>query len=326
MGTDRRKHVRSLKELEFTCYIDGQQFKARSLDISRGGALMETGELVPLGSVALIAMTKGTEPEDDYQQRRPSRRQEFPIVLLGLVVRHQTTPITGLGLQWLRCVSRVGLGPLFDFLGFVMDLFPSSLPLPPNSVIALDFIEYDFVLEEFRPGRKKAASPNRPAAQPLTPDPEPKPKPVSESGPEVVPDLDTPAIEATPHQSSDAGELIRLVEGSRELIYRPTNVEVISGKTRSRGVVHSLGQNHLLLATPGKKVAFGRQLSVKIPVPVKGKKIFLDLHCDVSAANPMEGRDAVAWDLAIRSIEGEPTPGLWKRWVQFLLERKSFLG
>ena len=241
------------------------------------------------------------------------------------MVRHQTTPVTGVGLQWLRCVSRVGLGPLFDFLGFVMDIFPSSLPLPPSSIITLDFIEYDFILEEFRPGRKKAASPNRPVTPTSTPDPVLKPKPVVESGPEVVPDLAKPALEATP-QSSDAGELTRLVEGSKELIYRPTNVEVVSGKVRSRGVVHSLGRKHLLLATPGKSVAFGRQLTVRFPVPVKGRKVFLDLHCDVGAANPMEGRNAVAWDLAIRSIEGEPAPGLWKRWVQFLLERKSFLG
>ena len=153
MVTDRRKHIRSLKELEFTCYVDGQRFEARSLDIARGGAFMETDELVPTGSVALIALKKGAKPEDE-QQRRPSRRQEYPIVLLALVVRHQTTPVTGVGLQWLRCVSRVGLDPLFDFLGFVMDLFPSSLPLPPSSVAAQDFIEYDFILDEFRPGRK----------------------------------------------------------------------------------------------------------------------------------------------------------------------------
>ena len=59
MSSNRRQHTRNLKALHFTCYIDGQRFDARSIDVSVGGAFMETGALVPMGSVALIALKKG---------------------------------------------------------------------------------------------------------------------------------------------------------------------------------------------------------------------------------------------------------------------------
>ena len=134
-------------------------------------------------------------------------------------------------------------------------------------------------------------------------------------------------LESTPNGSPSAkGELARLLEGSTELIYRPTTVEVLVGGTRIRGVVHSLGRQQLLMATPGKEVVAGTRLTVRFPVPLKGRKVMLDLLCDVGAASPMEGRDAVSYDLTIRGVEKEPAPGLWQRWVQYLLEKRAFIS
>lgn len=307
------------------------------------------------------------------------------MVLLGLVVRHQTTPATALGLQWLRCVSRVGLQPMYDFLGFVLDLFPSSLPLPSGSVAHLDHLEYDFVLEEFRPGgiadkgweppraalklQSKAhppragggaaPAPEPPAEPPPTPrvslksavldaatqlrggtapsQPGPAATSVAEDAPPCEDDEDedtlpgieepeVPALEPGPRRAGGRGDLTRLLEGSRELIYRPTTVETILGPLRSRGVVHSLGRKALLLAVPGTEVFQGRELVVRFPVPVRGRKAVVDLRCAVEKASRMEGRDAVAYDLRILFAESEPAPGLWERWVRHLFERRSFQG
>lgn len=304
----------------------------------------------------------------------------MPIVLLGLVVRQQTAPTTGVGLQWLRCVSRVGLQPMYDFLGFVLDLYPSALPLPSGPVTTIDFVEFDFVLQEFRPGRAEdrnlssggvrqettyrkrtplagtlhseavlaasrlqtrgdedATEPKPPPAPPLKPAPQqqqeweqqqataprakPAPAPASDAFTKALDELGDELPPAAP-----AGELTRLLEGSKELIYRPTKVEVVIGATRFRGVVHSLGRQHLLLATPGRTVAPATRMTVRFPVPLRGQKVTIDLLCAITAASPMEDRDAVSYDLLIRAVDKEPAPGLWERWVRYLLEKRAFIG
>ncbi len=396
MSSNRRQHTRNLKALDFSCYIDGQRFDARSLDVSVGGAFMETGALAPMGSVALIALKKGhPHPAGGGRLRRP--RKELPIVLIGLVVRHQTVPVTGVGLRWLRCVSRVGLQPMYEFLGFVVDLYPSALPLPSGTVSTIDFVEFDFVLQEFRPGRAEdrhldsyahsaetsyrrrtplagtlrteavlataklqsndaaaaskpeppagapaepqaatapSASPLRPGPQqlaqweqqqeaqhPAAPRPAPPPGPAADAFTAAMDELGDERPPAVP-----SGELTRHLEGSKELVYRPTKVEVVIGTTRARGVVHSLGRQNLLLATPGRSVASATRMLVRFPVPVRGQKITLDLHCAITAASPMKSRDAVSYDLLIHAVENEPAPGLWERWVRYLIDKRAFVG
>ncbi len=122
------------------------------------------------------------------------------------------------------------------------------------------------------------------------------------------------------------GELTRLLEGSKELVYRPTKVEVIIGTVRTRGVVHSIGRHNLLLATPGRSVAPATRMKVRFPVPLRGKQVQLELHCAITAASPMTDRDAVSYDLLIRAVDNEPVKGLWERWVRYLLEKRAFIG
>ncbi|MFH1529989.1 MAG: PilZ domain-containing protein [Pseudomonadota bacterium] len=322
MSSNRRQHTRSLKALDFSCYIDGQQFDARSLDVSAGGAFMETGALVPVGSVALIALTKGNKEAET--RRRAARRQEFPVLLLGLVVRHQTTPVSGVGLQWLRCVSRVGLQPMLDFLGFVLDLYPSTLPLPASEVTTLDFVEFDFVLQEFRPGRLEDRGWDPDGARPTTGGRTPLLRSLRTDA--VLAAAPTREEEAPPPPEPPEEERSFPFEASRELVYRPTTVEVVIGARRIRGVVHSLGRRHLLLATPGGDTVAATHLMVRFPVPLKGQKIIVQLHCDIRGANPMEGRDAVSYDLQIQTADEGSEPGIWERWVRFLLEKRVFIS
>jgi hypothetical protein len=103
-------------------------------------------------------------------------------------------------------------------------------------------------------------------------------------------------------------------------------VEVIIGSTRSRAVVHSIGRHNLLLATPGSDVLPATRMVVRFPVPVKGRKVLLELQCAITAANVMESREAVSYDLEISAVENEPAPGLWGRWVRYLLEKRAFIG
>jgi len=125
--------------LHFRCTIDHQEFDIRSLNISHGGALIETN--LRLGSVALVV------PDSELKEK-------LPVALVGLVVRHQESSPVGYGIQWQKCVTKDGIQRLYDFLALYLNLYPSALPLPSPTAYNSDEVEYSF-----RHNRFKATSP-----------------------------------------------------------------------------------------------------------------------------------------------------------------------
>ena len=136
MDRDRRQHQRHQKQIPFYCYIDGHRFDTDSMDVSAGGAFMASDDDVRLGAVVMIV------PKREMKKR-------LPVVLVGVVRRHQQQPVTGLGIQWRKCVTRNGIQQIFDFLALYLELFPAKLPLPKPEVGASRVVAYDFLRKEF---------------------------------------------------------------------------------------------------------------------------------------------------------------------------------
>ena len=304
MMQERRRADRSLKSVDFTCTVDGKPFDARSLDLSPRGAFMAADALVPTGATARIVPGGGEQGES-----QPA------LFLHGLVVRQQRSPVNGVALQWLKCESTQGLEALEGFLEDTLGVDAGALAGTSPHVAALDQLEYDFVLEEIRPGRTHASG----GVGEETGD-----------GSDLGGRVQTPAggvAVITPEQiEADDFADEETEPEERSLIYRPTSVEVYAGVERLRAVVHSQGVNELLLAVAGDKPIRLPDITVVYPVPTKGRKVGLKIECYVNSAEPMEGVDAVAHDLTIRRFSAPGAATLWGRWITHLYERRGARG
>jgi hypothetical protein len=143
---DRRKHERDERAVEFFCYINGQRFDSTTFDISAGGALLRTDYELVIGATAIVA-PKGERDRANTAGNAPA--VDIGAVLVGVVVRTHEGPVRGVGIEWVRCVSRNGIQAVFDLLAFYLGLFPASLPMPMPSVAASDSVAYDFQRKRF---------------------------------------------------------------------------------------------------------------------------------------------------------------------------------
>ena len=143
---DRRKDERHERVVEFFCYINGQRFDSTTFDISAGGAFLRTELLLAVGTTAIVA-PKGERDRVTTSGNAPA--VDMGAVLVGVVVRTQQEPVSGVGIAWVRCVSRNGIQAVFDLMAFYLGLFPASLPMPMPSVAAADTVAYDFERRRF---------------------------------------------------------------------------------------------------------------------------------------------------------------------------------
>ena len=237
MDKDRRQHQRHRKQIPFYCYIDGHRFDTDSMDVSAGGAFMASEDEVRIGAVVMIV------PKREMKKR-------LPVVLVGVVRRHQQQPVAGLGIQWLKCVTRNGIQQIFDFLALYLELFPAKLPLPSpevgaSSVVAYDFLRNEFGVPDLPPpgeptGTVKKVSPakvlkgakpkpsGRPAASPPPPrEVEPAAGPVTAA---VRLQVDTPAPAAEPQKEEKTDETGETAHVESILDPPPTRSEAALGE------------------------------------------------------------------------------------------------
>ncbi len=137
MREERRQSDRQARLEHFRCTIDGRRFDVRSLNLSHGGALVESTDDIRIGAIVLIV--------PDREMKR-----KLPVLLVGLVVRQDNILPLRYGIQWQKCVTRDGIQRLFDFLAFYLDLYPASLPLPSPQAYSSDQVEFDFRYQQFR--------------------------------------------------------------------------------------------------------------------------------------------------------------------------------
>ena len=109
MQVERRRHERFGYTEGIYCYLDGYRFDARSRDLSSSGMFLATDRDLPLGHrLAMVFKLKKTGDE--------------PVILIGEVVRRQTSPVLGVGIEWRRALYDGSAEVLKSFLSDVLKL------------------------------------------------------------------------------------------------------------------------------------------------------------------------------------------------------------
>ncbi len=129
--SERRRHDRRAQIEEFYCYVGGKRTDSESMDISPGGAFLAANPVPPPLSLVIIVPKQG-------------HRVQSGIALVGAVRREQTLPVPGVGIEWLRCISRYGYEDVAGFLTHFLECPPQRLPVPPDDVRQSPVAAYNF--------------------------------------------------------------------------------------------------------------------------------------------------------------------------------------
>lgn len=289
--SDRRQHDRKQRTLDFYCYIDGVRFDSPSLDISEGGAFLATADPVPMDATVVLV------PKAIKENRRSgaaAKAGPHRVLLVGRVVRRQAAPRVGVGIQWVKGVSRGGLDALFTFLGMVLEIFPSALPLPSPEVAAAPTVAWDFVRRRFEVMRIAArgeATPRAPEAPAI------------------------PPVAMT--RSREDGALTTIIRAQDARVPVDVPVEYCMGETIHRGAVIALAATVLTLRVPEAPPAGADRFVLSFPLSYKGTTHLIHLGCKLGGtARSTDG--AALLDLSIRAVDNEPAPGIFLRYVKYL--------
>jgi hypothetical protein len=291
--TDRREHIRKQRTLDFYCYIDGVRFDSPTLDLSEGGAFLATADPIPMDATVVLV------PKAIKEQRRAGAAPKagpHRVLLVGRVVRRQGAPRVGVGIRWAKCVSRGGLDALFTFLGMVLEIFPSALPLPDPEIAAASTVAWDF-------GRRRFQAMEIAARQQKAP-----PAPVPEA-PAIPPVVMT--------KSSEAGALTTIIRAQDARVPVSVVVEYFTGDTIHHGTVVALAATVLTLRLPKDPPPGSDRFVLSFPLSYKGTTHLIDLACKLGGiAHAADGASLL--DLSIRAVDNEPAPGIFLRYVKYL--------
>ncbi len=196
-GTDKRNHPRRLLKEEIYCYLDGTRFDAGSHDISAGGLFLKTNSTVPIGSVIALVFKQGDPAVN-------------PIFLLGMVVRHQTEPVAGIGMQWTRAITSGPPLVLEQFLDARMGIADANVleeaghPREPSRSV------FRFPVGTFGGPQAAAPPPPKPAPTPPRPAPTQHPAPWEPESNRPVPPPPSRPVMRTPTRRgfSDASKFL----------------------------------------------------------------------------------------------------------------------
>lgn len=338
MRDERRQHERHQKVIRFQCYIDGHRFDTASLDISTGGAFLETDDDIRMGAVVMIVPVR-------------EMKKKLPVVLVGTVVRKQLDPTAGLGIEWHKCVTRNGIQQVFDFMAFYLDLYPSHLPLPApgvsqSKVVAYDFRRGNFYIPNLPPAedsdkQSKGDAAKRPDAPPAEEKPPEQPPDAAPQKPKARPVTTAVRVHAGGEKKESSGaaedlsdKLVKPPQYSRETAPGHVTTQVTEQSTRIPvaiaaqlfvhdhiydGTIRQLGTRTLSVTMDScpENISNAKPL-VALPVPVKGRQLRVYLACSPTSIEDYQTTSAVTLELAINKVEREDLDGLFERYVRFL--------
>ena len=315
-GTDKRNHPRRLLKEEIYCYLDGTRFDAGSHDISAGGLFLKTNSTVPIGSVIALVFKQGGAPGVN------------PVFLLGMVVRQQTEPVGGIGLQWTRAITAGPPLVLEQFLEARMSITGANVVAEAGNPREPGRALYRFPVGTFGGPPKPVAPQSRPAPKPEPPPWEPE-RPVS-----PPPSPPRPAMKAPTRRGfSDASNFLRQHEvsvmrsdgkkeerrvkpleehvtklsdtaepGPLSLMVRrsdtlpPTNLaaKLVIGGRGIKATITGIGLKGIYLRVPGKPPALGKKVGVLFELPSKDGPVPIECTCkllfvDIDDVSPDPG-------------------------------------
>lgn len=143
IGDDRRKRDRLDCQESFRCFVGGKRFVTQTLNVSPGGAFLETDRVIKPGSVMVLEQAK-----PGYDERPPH--------LVAKVLHFVMIPVMGVGLQWVKVISENGIGNLRRFLNDVLGIEIDQFEISKLPVVAEENpVSYDFATGRVRMERVK---------------------------------------------------------------------------------------------------------------------------------------------------------------------------
>ena len=230
-------------------------------------------------------------------------------------MRRQAAPRIGVGIQWVKCVSRGGLDALFTFLGMVLDIFPSALPLPSPKVAAAPTVAWDFVRRRFEAMRIAECGEDS-SRRPLPKTRAEAAPPQAQGAPPPVPEAPAiPPVAMT--RSREDGALTAIIRSQDARVPVNVPVEYYMGETIHHGTVIALAATVLTLRVPEAPPGGADRFVLSFPLSYKGTTHLIYLGCKLGGtARAMDG--AALLDLSIRAVDNEPAPGIFLRYVKYL--------
>jgi hypothetical protein len=143
IGDDRRKKDRVDFQEKFRCFVGGKRFVTQTLNVSPGGAFLETDRVIKPGSVMVLEQVK-----PGYDERPPH--------LVAKVLHFAMSPAMGVGLQWVKVISENGIANLRSFLNEVLGIEIDQFEISKLPVVAEENpVSYDFATGRVRLERVK---------------------------------------------------------------------------------------------------------------------------------------------------------------------------
>jgi hypothetical protein len=294
-SSDRRRFPRYEKQIDFYCYVNGQRFDSSSVDMSRGGAYLETNDEPQPHSLVVIVP-------------KALRTRQSAVALVGAVRRSGAHPVRGVGVEWLRCVSRRGMQDVYVFLSEFLDIQRDAVETPSTDVTNSNVAAYNFRTESFYVPDIPYASERGILVGPLPGDPEPKPPADS------VRNL---PLNKGPEQGIVTGMLA--TSGGRVPVDFP--VKMILGDSSYEGKAKALGTKAILVAIPDDLEQEGAMVVLHFPVPMKEETTWVRMLCAVMKLDTGPELGYRALDLRIVEMLYEKRPGLFDRFVRYLCHR-----
>lgn len=276
--SERRKHSRRERIEEFYLYVGGQRMDSESLDISAGGAFLAGSPAPPPLSLVIIVP-------------KQAHRVQSGIALVGAVRREQTTPVPGVGIEWLRCISRYGYEDVRGFLTHFIEFPANRLPTPDEAVVKSPVAAFSFRQEQY-----------------------------------YVPDL-PPSGEARPTESVPDEELTQEdVLGPLSAVFNAglgetsfeMPVRMVVGETAYDVLTKVVGTRSLIVSKPSEMEAAEGMVILHFPIPLRKETTWVRLLCAV-AEGPGEGTELL--ELNVIEMLHERNPGIFERFIRYLCER-----
>ena len=254
--------------------MDGQRFDSESLDISEGGAFLATTSAPPPLSLVIVV------PQEAH-------RVQSGVALIGAVRREQVTLVPGVGIEWLRCVSRYGHADVRGFLIQFLEIAPERLPEPAAEVLHSPVAAYNFRAETY-----------------------------------YVPDLPAAGRErADEGQEDDILDPLRAVldDGLTDVKFEMP-VRLVMGANAWDLFTRSVGARTIVVNRPAGAEPGDGMAILHFPIPLRKETTWVRLLCSVTPAD-VESADSDFLQLAIVEMLHERSPGIFERFVRYLHER-----
>ena len=287
-------------QIEFYCYVDGHRFDSASIDISPSGVFLRTDDDVPEAARLVIV------PKDEHSK-------DFPVMLLGMVARRQEEPAPGLGVRWLRCVTRFGVKHIFRFMEAYPEFSARELPVVSHTMAKHSVIGYDFTGNRFYIPRRSARTP---ASAELTSPDLPK-NPEAQTPPEA------PASVASPPDltsSAEQGAITRSMKQQFEMVTTQIPVEFACDGSKYKGVIKELSLSGIFLEVDITLLNLDGKILINFPVPIQDDVIHARLVCSIVSTAPHATIDILGLTLSIDGVQ-QSRPGVFERYAKYLYYR-----